>query len=701
MKSALFKLASLSVVLILILTACRLPNATTPEPVTPTPAEPASTEVPAPETLPTGFTDLLEAKVASGEWTYEEGLVILLKLFAGEIQAAEASLGPGVLEAEGSGVLDLAIEYLQTGTDQAVKAEITRLLNILVPSQAVLDQYSIPAEQASRRPPGVAAPLRQELNCATLWANGFPDNRDPSFRCFMHGGGEVAGQQFRVYYPLEWRDDARLIGYYEITLDAAAASLNTYRAYGEIRPIYFVFTQRDHIENPVTTLAVASWSHFQPGEACPVIIYPRAFELHRPEFQQIIAHEIFHCFEAWNLRDQGIGAGYTSSKWWVEGAAEYFSNVVYPSVNYEYRFAASLSSRSNTEPLTSMTYENFAFFQFLGNRSGPAGVIAFLRQMPVVSGIDHQLSALSGVPGIEDTWEEFARALFDATLLDSDGSVANIPLSYTTEFRFAEAGSTTLSGKPFVLARHRLIFTEEQEFPVSVTTAGPGRSAARLSGTRDPWLPLPATIAACGEAGYLVYTLTTTVGAERTETVTVAPPTEHPCDRCVVGQWRSTPESVLAYFRSIIAQTGDGSASVYVEEVSGAMVAEFRTDGMAVAGYDNLVVHQVVTGSGVLGGPAIETDMFISFSGTSSGRYTADGTNITGSGPGTGIVVTVDTYVNNQFMGTNTLPIRPEDFPAGAPLPTRYTCSGNTLTMWPPVSGVPNVAPIEYRRVSP
>lgn len=90
-----------------------------------------------------------------------------------------------------------------------------------------------------------------------------------------------------------------------------------------------------------------------------------------------------------------------------------------------------------------------------------------------------------------------------------------------------------------------------------------------------------------------------------------------------------------------------------------------------------------------------------SFSGTSTGTYIADGTNIIGWGPGSEIMVTVDTYVNNQFMGMTAIPIRPEDFPAGAPLPTRYTCSGNTLTMWPPVTGVPDVHPIEYRRINP
>jgi hypothetical protein len=96
---------------------------------------------------------LLQEKVDSGEWTLEAGLVTMLSLFAGEIPASQADLGPGVLETEGTGVLQMAGGYLQTGTDQATKDELTRLLKIIVPSREALEQYSIPDEQASARSP--------------------------------------------------------------------------------------------------------------------------------------------------------------------------------------------------------------------------------------------------------------------------------------------------------------------------------------------------------------------------------------------------------------------------------------------------------------------------------------------------------------------------------------------------------------------
>src|SRR3989304_1818851 len=43
-----------------------------------------------PEPLPSGFTDLLQGRIDSGEWTLETGLMTMLKLFVGEMQADQA-----------------------------------------------------------------------------------------------------------------------------------------------------------------------------------------------------------------------------------------------------------------------------------------------------------------------------------------------------------------------------------------------------------------------------------------------------------------------------------------------------------------------------------------------------------------------------------------------------------------------------------
>jgi hypothetical protein len=647
-----------------------------------------------PEPLPSGYMELLQNKIASGDWTQEVGLVTLLKMFAGEIQVSEAGLGEGVLEAEGTGILRLAGGYLQTGTDQAVKDELTRLLNLLVPSQEALDRYSISEDQASGRVPGLAAPARQDdEDCRLLWVNGFPDARTPVFPCFLRGGSNVAGYSYQVYYPLAWRGDASRDPYYNATLDAVLDSINKFQDYGGVKEIYFVFTTlADVRDTPTwTTYASTGTMFFQhETEACPIIINPAALALQIPEYKQAIAHEIFHCFQAWNLPEQLDGPG-MDSRWWVEGTAEYFSNLVYPAVNAEHSFAAKFSTLSRFSPLTDMSYENFAFFQFLGGRIGPIALIAMLSDMPTHPGRDFQIAALAAVPEMEATFEEFVRSVLDNTLIDSDTGPINIPVNYTNEFLYTDISSIDFSGSPFVVARYKISFAGEKEFSVSSVADGAGRSAARRLGDPEAWAPIPESVRACGELGYVLYVITTIPAAVRTETIATTAVTEAPCDACLIGRWEATNESMLSYMQSVVSTGGEDVPTV--ESVTGVAFLEFNETGTGAGGYEDFKVH--ATGMGGNEG----TEVFFTFQGQSSGPYTADGSALTGlSGGSDEMLVTMQILANGVSIGPSTVPIGAEGFPVGASVSTPYTCDGDTLTTWPPAEGV---EPIEWIKVSP
>ncbi|MEX2160275.1 MAG: hypothetical protein WD751_00010 [Anaerolineales bacterium] len=642
--------------------------------------------------------ELLDNKIASGEWTQEEGLVTLLKMFAGEIQVSEAGLGQSVLESEGTGILRLAAGYLQTGTDQAVKDEITRLLTLLVPSQEALDRYSIPEDQATGRVSGLAKPARQdEEDCRLLWANGFPDSRTPVFPCFLRGGREVAGYSYQVYYPLAWRGDASRAPYYEATLQAVDDSITLFQNYGGVRQIYFVFTTLADVRDTPSWTTYASTAtrygdqaFFNATEACPVVINPAAMALDIPEYKQAMAHEIFHCFQAWNLPEQLDGPG-RDSDWWAEGTAEYYSNLVYPSVNAEHRFAAKFSSVSRFSPLTDMSYENFAFFQFLGSRIGPIALIALLTDMPTHPGRDFQVAALAAVPEMEAAFEEFVQSVLDNTLTDSDAGPINMPVNYTNEFLFTEISSIDFSGSPFVVARYKVSFAGESEFSVSTVPEGPGRAAARVRGTIGGWASIPETVRACGQLDYALYVITTTPAVVRTETVATSVVTEAPCDECLIGRWEATNDSMLSYMQSVTAAGGENVPTV--ESVTGIASLDFNANGTGTGGYENFMVHE----TGVGGNEG--TEVFYTFQGFSSGPYTADGSELLGlTGGTTEMMVTVRIVANGASISSTTFPVRPEDFPVSSAIPTAYICDGDTLTTWPPAEGV---EPIEWIHVSP
>lgn len=658
-------------------------------PTLPAPFEMTPTAIPEP--LPSSYSDLMENKLASGAWTLEVGLVTILKMFAGEIQASDGGLEQGVFNAEGTGILQLADNYLQTGSDQTTKDEITRLINLLVPTQESLDRFSIPEEQAMLRggSDGLAAEAQQdktvafttdrsyqtEQECKDLWVNGFPDPRLPSFPCFMFGE-PVAGQPYQVYYPLAWRGDASREPYYRAALDALRDSINTYKPlFTIIKPISIVFSPLDGVFDALTY-----YYHFGEGESCPIIIHPSAIiGSVNIKFNQLIAHEIAHCFTAWNLERQYLGSG-TASKWWSEGMAEYFSNVVYPSANAEHQYSSRFAHKSTTISLIGMEYENFAFFQFLGNRIGSSGVIAMLQSMPTTPGRAAQRAALAAVPGIDDTFEEFTRTIMENTLKDTDGSVIyipdDIPEDFTDQAFFSGVESQDFSGKSFVVARYLANFPSEKSFTVEVISGGVGRSAWHPHGSRGEWKAFPAIAAGkCEELVYSGYVITTNPSEEPKETISITSVTPDPCDKCLVGRWEATNDSVVSYMQSVAkAGSEDGPT---VESVTGTMFMQFGADGIGSGGFENLIVHE--TG---VGGVA-SAEVFVTFEGFASGPYTADGSSLSGLTEAANILVTVKI----PSMGSTTIPFRLEDFPVSSGTPTRYTCEGDTLTMWPPAAG--------------
>ncbi|MCX6055561.1 MAG: hypothetical protein NTZ74_11725 [Chloroflexi bacterium] len=688
----------LSVIFILTLVSCNFPLSRKPESKDTAPTFAAgSTEVSTPtiaappEPLPTGFSDLLQQKVDSGEWTREEGLLTILKVFVGEITSDAAGLGQGVLEPEGTGILLEAGDYLHSGTDQATKDEIIRLLSILVPTQEKLDPYSIPESQAFMDPKKMAAPARQTPEeCGLLWNDGFPDRRDPTFWCFLYGEQVVNDNPYRVYYPLAWYGDASRDPYYSAVQETVVDAVEKYKIYGTLPPIYFVFNT---FSSPNSFLAEVS-QYFRPEtEACPVIIYPISLGLDIDDFKQVVAHEVFHCFQFINLREQFSLSG-RISLWWLEGTAEYFSNLVYPANDFEYRFAESFSRLSTFTPITKMTYENFAFFQFLGNRFTPEGLIAMIRDhISAVPEDDAQLAALAAVPGMDATFEEFVRSLIDITLEDSSTALAVIPENYSGSFPIADITSGVFSGYPFVADRYKITFEKEKKYAIETLSEGPGFYALRPGELPGGWGPMPLELASgCVDRPIILYVINTTPLSEQTETVNITNVSDSPCDRCLLGRWEATEGSVLSYMQSINPSSGENGLTV--DNVRGVMFMEFGENGIGSGGYELLSVHQA--GKGTASG----TEAYLTFDGSTTGPYTADGTELIGlSGTGK-LNVKVEMLMNGKLLVSSDKLIRPEDFPVGTTTPTRYVCEGDSLTTWPPVEGI-TVDPVIWNHASP
>jgi hypothetical protein len=587
------------ILLILATLACGLPgggnlppSTTSPGGAAPESSAPVPTAEPEPLT-PSDFTAVLDAEVAAGQITYEEGLIRLLRSFLGDPQVSLPAAYAEVVTTEGNSTVERAWDYIAVGTDEASKAEMLRLLDLLFPTTEQLEAYSQPAETRLAGP-GLARPAAQ-LNCASLWMGGFPLGEGvPAYPCFSHVRQTVPGvATFTVYFPAAWRGDATLLPWFERAREAASYSLVTLGRYGSFDDVSLVFS----FVEAGTAAYLATTHPYRHEETCPVLIYPIALALSDDQFRQVIAHEIFHCFQFKNLAAQ-MHIEQRVKMWWSEASAEYFSNVVYPGVNYENRWVSGFDSLSPHTPLYQMGYENFGFFQFLANRWGDSAVLTFLESMPTDGGVSEQQNRLAAWPGMQDVFHEFGKAYLDLSIADSGGGT--IPFVPSFEHTVEIPRGTLqqdFSPQPFVLDRHEMFFVDDTRFSIQREIAeGAGMDSANPGARPGAWGPLPSTInTACGEGEYILLVTTAVPSGSPPGVLSVATNGEAldedtECETCLLGTWTLDNESYFAHMGrewpiivNMLPSYGlptDGVQS-FLTGVFGVMQISFSDDGRA------------------------------------------------------------------------------------------------------------------------
>jgi len=558
----------------------------------PPPTEAAAESAQSSEDLPpASLEELLRAKIADEGWSEEEALLAGLRVLAGETGVAEA-FGAVPFDGEGTGTVYQALYYLETGADPSAKAEMERLLGIIIPPIDRLLEYAVPEGSHSFRAPGLASAAASAAECAKIFEAGFPAGSNVV--CLEYKEQDLGGYKGRVFYPNWWTPASPEWSYMESAHQAIAASWAVYSTFGEMRAIDLVFTVLGDKDHP-TTLAVT------PGvggaQSCQIAVFPAAIQidlaknpLYSPQlprgvFMQIIAHEMFHCFQtiqfpqhAWdNVNWIEV------NDWWGESTAEYFSNLVYPTVNYEHRWAKPFSAESTDTSIFDMSYHNFGFFQHLGNPGGigPDGILALIDSLPPKS-LPLQREAMSKVPGLDDLWHSFVRAVVDDSLPDSDGSTIAFPDNSTDTVAVLSPGTYDLPSRDFVANRYRLALGGGLGFHIQVHEA----DARVLNGARPeaggPW---SSPIAIDRDTGCVQYAAVVTSGGAQ------APPRTFRlnagidqtaaagagCDACVVGRWRMTHTSYMSMYNAVMSDAGE--AAPFATGTKGDLFLDIQDDG--------------------------------------------------------------------------------------------------------------------------
>jgi hypothetical protein len=647
-------------------------------------------QVPAPS--PGSLHEILVEKVEAGEWARGEGLVLLLKLVAGELETSEIPEAEGVIEANPTGVLREASDYLEEPerTPQYVP-EIERLIGKLTPTQEDLDRLSNPAVGARRGGVYMAGMSRQAdvpPECAHLEQEGFKASLEGGGYCFVYEEEARNGFRDRIYYPKWWRDDSEMMAYVDEALGALRDSASVYTKYGSYEDVNLVMGATEGIRS------IAYQSKFSKGEACPITVL-QYFTLPRvAEFrQQAIAHEAFHCFQDWNFSY----ATYRTQLWWRESTAQYFSNVVYPNQDLEHKWLEKYYIRSIERSWFGMSYENYLLMQFLANKNGDNALIQLMQQLSDVKDLSSQQAILSGYPNMDALFLEFVVATMGPGVQDSNGEmilVKNPPLIRVEYIR--EKGEKEFEIEPFVAGRYGGSFQKEKRFLEAFSEQEVRHSAAVSPKRHDlkAWSDLPEEVrSSCKEN--VVYRLAVTSVDQSGALKDVVNLVEKAvCDPCVLGTWEMDPDSFEAALGRLIAAHGLDQLPIGVVpeiEIAGHDYHQFDIEGVVRGRRVDFQLSFVAEGYP----PMIHTVDAQRF-----GTYAADGEELTvwnmvettnsvvTSVEGMDIVSQTPDVVTFGPFGSSDTMAQPGDLSGGTPFETApYVCTDETLEITHPDFG--------------
>jgi hypothetical protein len=495
---------------------------------------------------PDDYAALIAQNVEAGIWTEGQGIVQVLRLFNGELTTADVPGANTVQRGEGLAVGQMAQGYLEDGSDPAIKAEIARLELALFPPLDNLLAYAEPAPGAERM---ASASYRIPDNdfCIGVWQDGLP--LEGELEPCHYKTTEYSGlTRIHIYYPKEWEDTsymARVTAAEQAAKDAIPTYEPLFQEASDRMPdLHLIFSPVPNPDNPTDGLmrtyqpSTAAERGYKDGIGeqvqvdCPVILWTAATEgLSINNFKQSLAHELFHCFQLKELTSKMDHENYVRSKWWAEGTAEYFSNVVYPTYDFEHRWQEIynyLSADTALMELENSSYGTVFFWQHMANAIGDEGVMSILRDMPdLPSTVRDQAQALAGFPNIADEFHKFGHDFFDGKIIDTSGIPIpsdTLPLLFSSDaatprYFEAEGESREHSAHFFTLVRYPLGYADNKFFMQSYELFDAQHSVKILYNSQflpeispgEPWDELVTDVTTgCEEPADFFLLLTTT-----------------------------------------------------------------------------------------------------------------------------------------------------------------------------------------------
>ncbi len=435
--------------------------------------------------------------------------------------------------------------------------------------------------------------------CTSLWALGFPErNLDSEARCHSFIPSVTAlnaGQE--MYYKNVSIDDPTVKQYLEWAAETFTYASNKYASFTSVPKIRMVWSDRPYVGGDGVTPAFTYVEFFQMGtEFCPIVLYPDATSFNKEQFQQIVAHEIYHCIQKVNFPSQ-VSAAVQGGEgtFWFESIAQFMSNDVYPRNDFEYHPMFGSFDQNMPYFQQASPYLAEGFYQSLFWKMGAsaANVHAIQAGLRGTIGIEDALA----VPESSESFHRYARDLSFNELRDSSGGLAPWRAEKQIVIVPAEASSSfSVSFLDFAIAPFEVTFPKRGRYTLTIHRVDGAKLSVRKASETD-WQESFSTSfdTECNQGRKFegIFTRVSPdlamnsvrIDIRREERPDCPCMTDTlPADECLFGTWKADNASILEFMRR---QMG---AAFSVNQVQGEVKLTFSREGRHTWDYQNLVV---------------------------------------------------------------------------------------------------------------
>ena len=446
--------------------------------------------------------------------------------------------------------------------------------------------------------------------CSSLWVNGFPEAarlRDAG-ECHPFTPSTIRlSRSQQMFFQENTVNDPAIKQTLEWAAEALGYSSVKYSFAGNTPKIRIIFSSRPYASGTGVTPAFTYTEFYNLGtEFCPIVLYPDHLTFSKAHQMQIVAHEVYHCFQktAWPAQVSDVVQGRSEGMFWFESIAQFMSNDVYPSHDFEYhpmfgRYDTTLPFMEQESP-----YLAEGFFQSLFWSLGASPSRIHHLQASLGRAGRSAAEDVVALPNIGQNFHKASRDISFQELRDSSSAIAPWHLDRRVlQVPDTPTSRVTVQYMDLAIEPFELVFPKRGRYRVSLDMPAGSKLSIRTAGDTT-WLDrLPDELSVDCDSDLKMEGIITRATADQglnTATLNIIRESNQTCtcevddkptDSCLFGEWEVDREDVVDFMNRAT------SGALQIKSVTGTLKLTFTPEGDRRWDYQNLMVDARTTAS--------------------------------------------------------------------------------------------------------